>query len=352
MTDCAVAVMSHKRLDRLRKTIGYYVDNNILPIVCDNSPTLEWSDDDHNFISAQSKLYRNESFSFYDQLIWHAEFALKSNQSLISICPDEDIHLYQWIQFVASNLSSQVSNLPVTCFMGPSLSGKANVNEKSKIVNTTSSIAFAKYDFDTLKNARLSMIGQVPYLWRTYPTDFFYCLMKTVKWFGINFGDKIAEQIIWNLLIPSMGYVSYYPNHVQFVRRDSTGLRFKGLADIGRTPFLEEMKNTNINRLSIELESCIKDFPDRFLKPDKYFFSESMSIAVEFFSVKPWLYSSQDSFIYTTNRKKTYQEDGKLVLNPNDKFSGLDSIIAASLGLPYGAIDKTMIKEIYAPLLT
>ena len=31
--------------------------------------------------------------------------------------------------------------------------------------------------------------------------------MKTVKWFGLKYGDKVSEQVVWNLLIPAMGVI-------------------------------------------------------------------------------------------------------------------------------------------------
>ena len=157
------------------------------------------------------------------------------------------------------------------------------------------------------------MLGQVPFLWRTYPADFFHSLMKTVKWFGLKYGDKVAEQVIWNLLIPAMGAILQPTDCVHFIRKESIGLRFKGEASIGQIPFVKEMKNIDCKELAIELTKHTLDFPDRFVRPSQDLLEYCLKLALNIFPLKPWRFSRNEQACfyldpYKKNSKFTFTQ--------------------------------------------
>ena len=55
--------------------------------------------------------------------------------------------------------------------------------------------------------------------------NFFLVLAESVKWFGEKYGWKIAELIVWNMLIPSCGNVLRENDRIGQVRRHDGSFR-------------------------------------------------------------------------------------------------------------------------------
>lgn len=341
-----ISLMSHQRLDRLTKTTNYYFDRGVRAVVCDNTP--EYLIDDDYLAQLEKKchhFFHDPSLSFYDQLNWHAQYLFDSGQKLVHICPDEDLHFAGWIPFAEKLYNQYSSQHPITCILGDSiLCTYSNYHQLILFVNANLSSSFTTFGDDVRINARLSMIGQVPYLWRSYPSDFFLPLMKSVSWFGSKYGDKVAEQVVWNLLIPSMGYIITSRKCPQFLRRDSLGLRHQNKATVGKKNFLDEMKEVNIKGLALELSHHCTDFPSKYLRQSADFFEECLNVAVRMFSIKPWRFHSRlsSAMYYSTTKKKSssLQEGGvsRYCLGSNDTTIFANHCICTALDLPIGSV--------------
>ena len=342
-----VAIMSHKRLDSLYKTVNYYRSFDIEPIVCDNTPDSFWSSSGRKIADYGCKFKADESFTFYDQLIWLSEYFLNTNQALISICPDEDLHYHRWFNYSQNVFKSVDSSTPVTCIYGPSLSVRS-IDNVMRIKSAVPSRAFTDFDKNIDENAKKAMVGQVPFLWRTYPADFFHSLMKTVKWFGLKYGDKVTEQVIWNLLIPAMGVILQPSGYVHFIRKESRGLRFEGEASIGQIPFVKEMKNIDCKELAIELTKHTLDFPDRFVRPSQDLLEYCLKLALNVFFHKPWRFSRNDQACFYVD---PYKKDSKflfdkLEITGNETAYIFNYLIASALNMPVLALDIKDIRSI------
>jgi len=339
--------MSHKRVDSLYKTVNYYRSFNIEPVVCDNTPDSFWSSSGRKIVDYGCKFKAEESFTFYDQLIWLSEHFLNTNQTLISICPDEDLHYHRWFNYSLNAFKSVDSSIPITCIYGPSLSVSSS-NNVMRISSAIPSRAFTGFNNNINENAKKAMLGQVPFLWRTYPADFFHSLMKTVKWFGLKYGDKVAEQVIWNLLIPAMGAILQPTDCVHFIRKESIGLRFTGEASIGKISFLTEMKNIDCKELAIELSKHTLDFPDRFVRPSHDLLEYCLKIALNIFPVKPWRFSRNDQacFYLDPYKENSKLDFNKLVLTGNENQYMFNYLIASALDMPVLALDIKDLRSI------
>ena len=346
--------MSHKRINSLFKTVNYYRSHGIDPVICDNTPDSFWNSSGFDIKDIGCKFCSDEKFSFYDQLIWLSEYFLSSNEELISICPDEDLHYHRWFNYSKEFYKSTSISLPITCIYGPSLNCRQD-GSVFRISNAMPASTFTCFEQNCNDNAILAMTGQVPFLWRTYPSDFFASLMKTVKWFAFRYGDKIAEQVVWNLLVPSMGSVAQPLQYVHFIRKDSLGLRFQGLSDVGKTPFIKQFNSLDCYQFAVELEAHCADFPDRFIRPSKELFSHCLLIVRKLFATRPWAFSRNDESCFYVDdgieesRYKMYKPS-KLTITGREESDIFNIFVAASLNLPIYSLNKKDIPSITTAL--
>ena len=92
-----IGILSYKRIDRLRRSVDFYYQQGITPIICDSTPPDMWNQDDIKYIKERGLLHLDPKLSFHQKFIWLANFLNEHAVKILTIAPDEDVFLKSWL---------------------------------------------------------------------------------------------------------------------------------------------------------------------------------------------------------------------------------------------------------------